>query len=115
MVLLGKNGTIKDIGTPKEIEQVIGTISSDDEWASTGKDDLNELEKAPTRHADTTIAMMETQVDSTRRLGDTAMYGFYARSAGWDTLVTLFAALAAFAFFTSFPSESKRDTKRSGW
>ena len=61
--------------------------------------------KSEGRHADTVVATLQSQVDSTRRLGNLEMYSFYAKAAGWDTLVLFSFAMATFAFFTSFPSK----------
>jgi hypothetical protein len=49
---------------------------------------------------------METEMDSTRRLGDWKVYGFYAKAAGRITLAIFFIAIAFYAFCTSFPSKS---------
>ncbi|KLU87012.1 hypothetical protein MAPG_06018, partial [Magnaporthiopsis poae ATCC 64411] len=43
------------------------------------------------------------QTDSTRRLGDSTMYLFYGKAAGWYTLAAFLVAMFVFAFCNSFP------------
>lgn len=69
------------------------------------KEKANEAARVAARQADIVIDTMETEVDTTRRLGNVAMYGFYAKAAGWDTLFTFGVAMAVFAFCSSFPSK----------
>uniref|UniRef100_L2GAL4 ABC multidrug transporter n=1 Tax=Colletotrichum fructicola (strain Nara gc5) TaxID=1213859 RepID=L2GAL4_COLFN len=49
------------------------------------------------------INALEEQADTTRQLGDWAMYSFYAKAAGWFSLSMFAGFMVVFAFFDSFP------------
>ncbi|KAK2593028.1 hypothetical protein QQS21_009282 [Conoideocrella luteorostrata] len=107
ILLLDENGTVKRVGTPEEVEATLGGLGPAENADQAGRnpDEKTTLvANEAARQADTVVKMMETEVDSTRRLGNVAMYGFYARAAGWDTLVIFAIAMAVFAFCGSFPS-----------
>jgi hypothetical protein len=52
------------------------------------------------------LADQEILEDKSRRLGDTGMYGFYAKAAGRTTLAILLVSMSIYAFCGSFPSKS---------
>lgn len=52
------------------------------------------------------VADMKYQAQTARRLGDSALYGFYAGAVGWSSLALFVASMGIFAFCSSFPSMS---------
>ena len=52
------------------------------------------------------MQLAEVEADSARQMGDSAVYKFYAQSAGWFTMTTFVISICIFAFCDSFPSKS---------
>lgn len=46
-----------------------------------------------------------TQTDKRRQIGDSAVYGFYLRSAGWKPTIIFLVAMLIFTFCDAFPSK----------
>lgn len=74
-------------------------------------DDEEPATKSETKVDDSTEAALDKALpetpeeeDKSRRLGDSAMYGFYAKAAGRHLLFILCIAMAVYAFCQSFPS-----------
>ncbi|TDZ58384.1 ABC transporter atnG [Colletotrichum trifolii] len=99
VVSLDASGHIKT-GNPANLSAL-----GDDQTTSAAKEDLNanattaDNQKSP----ETVIGLLEEEADSTRQLGDWAMYSFYAKAAGWFSLSAFAGFMVLFAFFDSFP------------
>jgi hypothetical protein len=105
IILLNEKGQVRDTGLPKELNQLPDLSRLE---AKRNLEHNAETFQAPELRAqpiETIIATTKLQADSTRRLGDPALYKFYARAAGWLTLTTFCVAMAIFAFCGSFGSK----------
>ncbi|KZL81674.1 abc transporter [Colletotrichum incanum] len=108
IMLLSEKGQISEVGTPAELSSKLETRQA--EMKGTGhhgsesgaQSTQRSGERAPPSEA--VVVDMEYQAQTARRLGDSAVYGFYARSAGWLPLVSFVLSMVVFAFCSSFPN-----------
>ncbi|GJN68101.1 hypothetical protein PLICBS_002144 [Purpureocillium lilacinum] len=127
IVLLNQHGQVQHTGTPGDLKQVaeLGWADRDldAQQEKPGKDELNhehgeysesapeKLRRSQTNHgADNNAAVqevlqaVESQADTARQMGDSAVYKFYVKSAGWLTITIFVIAICVYAFCDSFPS-----------
>ncbi|CAM1501184.1 Fc.00g103460.m01.CDS01 [Cosmosporella sp. VM-42] len=102
VVLLNDKGQIRHQGGPEGLNQVLGLSETETRW---NRRDKAEATQSPfdSQRAVAVVANMEVQADASRRVGDSTMYSFYARAAGWFTIISFFFSMAVFAFCHSFP------------
>ncbi|KYK57377.1 ABC transporter [Drechmeria coniospora] len=122
IVVLNEHGQLRFAGLPAELKQ-----ATDLDWAvgeiySRGAPDSKPGAKRSKGNADAkedgrrpavtntasalqeAVDMVEIQANSARQVGDSAVYGFYAKSAGWFTMTSFIISICIFAFCDSFPS-----------
>ena len=106
LVFLNEHGSIKEMGHPKELEHALGETVSAARWDVELNAEELPMPEGPDKDTQQEIldAVEEAQADSTRRLGDSAMYMFYARAAGRGTLLILAISMAFYAFTMAFPT-----------
>ncbi|KAF6795321.1 ABC multidrug transporter [Colletotrichum sojae] len=114
VVLLNERGQISEVGTPAELSSKIEAKlavfkrTSGMKFASSSADitvaQRNGDESAQPASGEAAVVDMEYQAQAARRLGDSAVYGFYARSAGVWPLTCFVACMVVFAFCGSFPN-----------
>ena len=100
---LNERGEVINEGTPDELLEPL-----DDDTQTVTSDDLETEIQRTVTFAAIPDEDDEPEEDATRRLGDSDMYGFYARAAGRHTLVVLAICMAIYAFCQAFPSMSRR-------
>lgn len=97
---LNERGEVINEGTPDELLEPL----DDDDAQTITSDDLETDIQRTVTFAAIPDEDDEPEEDNTRRLGDSSMYGFYARAAGRHTLVVLAICMAIYAFCQAFPS-----------
>ena len=127
VVVLNEHGQLRFVGSPTDLKQ-----ATDLDWAlgeaqtrsgerkakdasgsqlEVGGDGAKAGEPQANTSTETEAAvhvvmqLVETEADSTRQMGDSAVYKFYAKSAGWFTITTFVVSICIFAFCDSFPSK----------
>ena len=106
LVFLNEQGQVREMGNPKDLEHALGDSSAQPKWdielqpselpppEASGKEDADEI----------LDPIEEAQADKSRRMGDNAMYMFYATAAGRMTVATLIVSMAIYAFCMAFPT-----------
>lgn len=109
------NGRIVESGTAEEIAARPGNI------LDLGKNAKNQAQEndagspiLPTRRSDNEISSFaavvpttEFEADLSRQTGDSSVYVFYIRLAGWRASLSFLASMLIYAFCEAFPSKSK--------
>ncbi|UNI16453.1 hypothetical protein JDV02_002885 [Purpureocillium takamizusanense] len=127
IVLLNQHGQVEHTGVPADLKQVaeLGWADRDVDAQhskpgndKSGRKQGEQSESAPetlrrshTNHGpDSSAAVqevlqaVESQADTARQMGDSAVYKFYVKSAGWLTMTIFLIAICVYAFCDSFPS-----------
>lgn len=102
ILALDEKGSVAHVGTPKKLRDILKLGDAELGWEAHAED----LDTAEVEAAEDIVeyAVEDTKEDPDRRLGDSAMYMFYARAAGRHMLVTLAISMAVYAFCQAFPS-----------
>jgi hypothetical protein len=105
---LTSNGRIRDEGPPTVNDQEVEALteasahprplSVEDLASKEGESD----DAVPEPRNDTDDEALAKR-DPMRRKGDSAMYAYFLKSAGWFNSVSFFVALAGYAFSGTFP------------
>lgn len=105
IVSLSEKGHLMYTGTPDELRGSLGFSDVELAWeANAAPKQKSEEEERPAAARDILVTP-ELEEDKTRRLGDSAMYSFYAVAAGRTTLLILAVSMGIYAFCSAFPSE----------
>ncbi|KND86897.1 Canalicular multispecific organic anion transporter 2 [Tolypocladium ophioglossoides CBS 100239] len=126
VVVLNENGQLRYAGSPADLKQAtdldwaIGKTQTKNsragakdtrqsQEASDGDgDELRETHTNPGAESEAVVQGVmqsaEVEADSARQMGDSAVYKFYAQSAGWFTMTTFIISICIFAFCDTFPS-----------
>ncbi|PHH89568.1 hypothetical protein CDD83_5759 [Cordyceps sp. RAO-2017] len=102
IILLDKNGTIVEQGTPENVSITAGGALNlaDQPITATSRPELEIPEDALAELE----LLDEQEPESTRRAGDMRIYAYYAKTAGWWTTSIYLLACAAFVYGAIFPS-----------
>ncbi|KFA49912.1 hypothetical protein S40293_01213 [Stachybotrys chartarum IBT 40293] len=100
IILLDANGQVKEHGSPEKLKKLL-KISLQSELQPNQKD----LASPATRPLKPVKEEFDPQKDSSRRLGDKGMYGFYASASGRTTLGILIVSMAAYGFCNTFHTQ----------
>jgi ATP-binding cassette subfamily C (CFTR/MRP) protein 1 len=104
-LILNERGEIQVIGPPDKIEnleslhEIMESPIKQHQTATFPRHDVS------TESIGTVSKLLITDTDSSRRLGDWRVYGFYAKASGRITLAIFFIALALYAFCSAFPGK----------
>jgi ATP-binding cassette, subfamily C (CFTR/MRP), member 1 len=99
-LILNEKGQFKQQGPVRALSQSLKLSSS----PQTSKPEIQQTaENLP--QTSNLLTDQDIKLDATRQLGDSAMYMFYARGAGWLSLVIFCIAMLVEAFCDSFPSK----------
>lgn len=105
IILLNEKGHFDTEGSPEELMDLLKLSEVDLGWEA-HIDTEKDVEKACISTAvQAATAVVEAEIDQTRRLGDNKTYMFYARAAGRHMIVTMAICMAIYAFCVSFPSK----------
>ncbi|KAK2038982.1 ABC transporter [Colletotrichum somersetense] len=108
VVLLSSKGQISEVGTPADLSSKIEVQQAGMKGIAHPVSDTRTQVAQSGRETvppnETALVDIEYQAKVTRRLGDSAVYLFYAKSAGWWPIVVFVLSMAVFAFCSSFPN-----------
>ncbi|KAK1579629.1 ABC transporter [Colletotrichum navitas] len=108
VVLLSAKGQISEVGTPADLSSKIEVQQAGMKGiahpVSGTRTQVAQPGGETAPPAETALVDIEYQAKVTRRLGDSAVYLFYAKSAGWWPIVVFVLSMAVFAFCSSFPN-----------
>jgi hypothetical protein len=108
---LTSNGRTASEGAPTIIAREIETIAADasetreEPLEGLTKKEKDDLPSTPENDEDDEDDETIAKKDPMRRKGDSAMYAYFMKSAGWFNSISFFVALAGYAFCGTFPCE----------